>query len=620
MQSNIGKLLENKFHLKVYEKLRKLFINNLFLIITISLIFIKSLIFIGFASSPTGTRIEVTSMPLYIMDFELHIAFIIMAVSLAYIFNGRSQITTLILINTLISVLILSDLVYYRGFQGFMSMYNLSQTGNLDNMGSSILSMFRFTDLIFFADIIILLFIKKKRLYKSAKRNIALFLSLLVFGCGLPLLYHYKYDVLEDGATKRYFYSYFSPLLNISNMSPIGYHIYDIYSYVENTKRLELTEQDKKQITNWYNSNNEALPDNDYKAKLKGKNLIFIQVESLETFLINQKIDGQEITPTLNKILKNSLYFSQIHEQVSGGNSSDADLMANTSTHPVRSGSTFFRFPDNKYNSMPVLMKKLGYYTSAFHPDGGGYWNWMPALQSMDFDKCTDTVGFNVDETIGYGLSDGSFLRQLKDKLTKQPQPFYSFFVTLTSHMPFVMPEENKELKLSDNIGKTVLGDYFQSVRYTDTHIGKFIEGLDQEGILDNSVIVIYGDHAGVHKYYEDKLKDIQPREQWWYEESMRIPLIIYSKDLEEKEINTIGGQIDILPTVAYLMGVEEKEYINTAMGRNLLKTNRNFTILSNGVYIGDSNSEEEKKKAIEALEISDKMLRSNYFKDNKLK
>ena len=612
------RILNKSIIKQIFSKLHIFFIENLFILITICLIFLKSLIFIYLLSLPTGTHIALYALFSPAKNIVIYISLITMAVSVAYLYKGKMQVFLLIFINLGLSLLMVTDLVYYRGFKSFLSVYNLSQAGNLNGMTSSILSMIRPIDIVFFADIIILLLIKKKGFYKNArKRTISFFFILIVSG-GIPFYYHYRYDILENGANRRYFYSYFSPVLNISNMSPIGYHIYDIYSYIDNSMRLTLRKEDKKQISNWYESNKETLPDNKYKAMMKGKNLIFIQVESLEAFLMNQKIDNQEITPTLNKLLKSSLYFSQIHEQVSGGNSSDTDLMANTSTHPVRSGATFFRFPDNKYNSLPMLMKKQGYYTSAFHPDGGGYWNWMPALKSMNFDKCTDTAGFKVDEIIGYGLSDSSFLRQLKDKIIAQPQPFYSFFVTLTSHMPFIMPEATKELKLPDNIGKTVLGDYFQSIRYTDTQLDKFIKGLDQAGVLNNSVLVIYGDHTGIHKYYPDKLQLIEPREQWWYEDNMRIPLIIYSKNLEGKEIKTIGGQVDIFPTVAYLMGVAEKDYINTAMGRNLLKTNRNFTVLSNGVYIGDSKNEQEKKKAIEALEVSDKMLRANFFKNYK--
>lgn len=596
-----------------------LFKHHWLFILTVLSLYLKSLAFVGYIASSSGNYIAISKVPMYLISSVLYVSIIVAFVSFGYIFKGRCQYIAFWCINLILSSFMFFDIIYYRGFQGLISPYNLSQKGNLGNLGDTIISMIRACDIVFFADIILLVFIFFicKNIYKNTKRKVIPFILIMLLGSGTAFYYHYRYDVLENGKNKRYFFIYWAPIYNVSNMSPLGFHIYDSYLYAENSKRLVLNPKDKNEVKEWYTNKKENLPDNQYKALLKGKNLIVIQVESLENFLIGQKIQGQEITPNLNKLLKNSLYFSQIYEQVSGGNSSDSDLMINTSTYPVKSGSTFFRFPDNQYNSMPQLMKGLGYYTSAFHPDGGGYWNWMPALNSMGFDKCTDVTGFKVDETIGLGLSDGSYLRQLGDKISSQSQPFYSFFVTLTSHMPFTLEKKYRDMKLTESIDKSVVGDYFQSIHYTDKHLGNFIDTLDKKGILDNSVVVIYGDHCGIHKYYKDKLGNIQPRENWWYEDNLRIPLIVYSKNITGKEVKTIGGHVDIMPTVAYLIGIDEKNYINTAMGRNLLKTNKSFVVLSNGVYIGKSNSEEDKKRAIDGLNISDKLLRSNYFKDN---
>ncbi|WP_125154716.1 LTA synthase family protein [Clostridium rectalis] len=603
---------------KPSDKIKRIIKNNWLFVITLLAIFIKSLIFVSYIASSSGKSLNISNFPIYLINPILYFSIITAFISFPYLFKGKIQFIAFIFINCIISLFMLCDIVYYRGFQSLISIYNLSQSGNLSNLWDTIFSLLKFTDIYFFIDIPILIYIlvKNKEICTSIKRKVILSITLLIAGSGLAFYYHYRYDILEDGANKRYFHMYWSPYYSVSNMSPIGYHIYDSYLYFKNSKRLVLKAEDKKAINNWYKKNNEHLPDNSYKGLLKGKNLIVIQVESLEDFVVGKKIQGQEITPNINKLLKNSLYFPEIYEQVSGGNSSDADLMTNTSTHPVRSGATFFRFPDNKYNSLPLMLKNLGYYTSAFHPDGGGYWNWMPALTSIGFDKCTDVTEFNKDEIIGLGLSDGTYLNQLQNKIGKQKQPFYSFFVTLTSHMPFNLPKKYRELNLSKNIDKTVLGDYFQSINYTDKHIGKFIEGLDKQGILKNSVIVIYGDHTGVHKYYKDKLKDVTPREDWWFKDSLRIPFIVYNKDVQGKKFDTIGGQVDFLPTISYLMGVNEKIYINTAMGKNLLKTKKNFTILSNGVVKGNPNNDDDKNHAINALYISDKMLRSNYFKD----
>ncbi|MBV1820368.1 LTA synthase family protein [Clostridium cochlearium] len=596
------------------------FIKNHFIfLVTLVSLFLKSLFFLAYVASPTGTKISLSKLPIYLVNILLYVSILAIFISICYMFKGKKQITAFLTMNFAISLFMLCDLIYYRGFQSFISIYNLSQKGNLENLSSTIISLIRPWDIIFFLDIFILayLLIRYRKNFILPKRRLTLSICILIISILVPSYYHYTYDILQKaGPNKKYFHIYWSPLYNISKMSPIGYHVYDSYLYFKNSKRLSLTNEDKNTINEWFLAAKEDLPDNKYAGIFKGKNLIFIQVESLERFVIGKRVNGEEITPTLNKILKNSFYFSSIYEQVSGGNSSDADLMVNTSTYPVKNGATFFRFPDNKYNSLPMMMKKLGYYTSAFHPDGGGYWNWMPALQSMEFDKCTDITGFKVDETIGLGISDGSYLRQLADKISNQPKPFYSFFVTLTSHMPFNLPKEHRYMNLPDSMDKNVLGDYLQSIHYTDKHIGNFLDKLDESGVLDDSVVVIYGDHCGVHKYYKDKLNKIQPREDWWFKNDYEIPLIIYSKDLKGKEIKTIGGHIDILPTAAYLMGVDKKEYIHTSMGRNLLNTNKNFVVLSNGVFIGNYDNEMDKKTLVQGLDISDIMLRSNYFKN----
>jgi phosphoglycerol transferase MdoB-like AlkP superfamily enzyme len=90
----------------------------------------------------------------------------------------------------------------------------------------------------------------------------------------------------------------------------------------------------------------------------------------------------------------------------------------------------------------------------------------------------------------------------------------------------------------------------------------------------------------------------------------------MYQKDLNGETIQTIGGQIDLMPTLAYVMGVNKEDYEQTAMGRNLLNTNKNFAVLANGKYIGDKKSDKEEQESINGLDIADKLLRSNYFKN----
>ncbi len=585
---------------------------------TLVSLFIKSIMFVWLINSNKATKFNFGWAFYGDAHILVYLSFIILFLSFSFLFKKRSHLWYLIGINILITILIIADLWYYRGFSSFLTLHALDQTTNLDNLSSDIMSMMRPVDLIFIIDIFIVIpiLVKLKNIYRDHRRMPSIFLMLAIISTAIIGLSHYKIDILDKGQKTILFRICWTPNQTMANLSPIGYHIYDGYNYWLDNKPFHLKDEDKQEIETWFAEKKENLPDNKYNGMFKGKNLIVLQIESLENFVINQKIDGQEITPNINKLLKNSLYFSNYHEQVYNGTSSDADLLTNTSVYPIRRGSTFFRYPNNTYNSLPKLLEEEGYSTVGIHPDKGSYWNWMPALNSIGFQRTIDSAHFNMDETIGLGLSDGSYLKQVEPIIKEQKQPFYNFLVTLTSHGPFDMPKQYQELKLEDKLNETKMGGYFQSINYVDKHLGILIDNLDKEGILDNSVLVIYGDHTGIHKYYEDEVEKMTPQEDWWKGNNWRIPLIVYEKNTAGEEIKTIGGQVDLLPTLAYLMGIDSSKYEGTAMGRNLLNTNKNFTVLASGEYIGDKNSEKDEQHAVKGIELADKIIRSNYFKN----
>jgi phosphoglycerol transferase MdoB-like AlkP superfamily enzyme len=605
-----------------YTFLQKLSIlaGDVFLHITLLGLLIKSVMFIWLINSEKATGFKFGWAFYGNAHILVYMSFIAVFLSFAYLFKNRARMWFLIFMNIVFTILIIGDLWYYRGFNSFLTLHVLDQTSNLENLYSDILSMMRSIDLIFLLDILITvpIIILYKNISQYKRRIPSLFFALFFIPIAFIYAAHYKIDILEKGQNSILFRICWTPNQTIANLSPIGYHIYDSYNYWLDNKPYHLTEKDNEEINAWFEEKKENLSDNKYKGLLEGKNLIILQIESLENFVIGQKIDGQEITPNLNKLLGNSLYFSNYHEQVYNGTSSDADLLTNTSVYPVRRGSTFFRYPNNSYNSLPKLLEKKGYSTVGIHPDKGSYWNWMPALNSIGFQKTIDSTHFNMDETIGLGLSDGSYLRQITPLIIEQKQPFYSFLVTLTSHGPFDIPKEYRELKLDKVLDETKMGGYLQSIHYVDKHLGILIDNLHKEGILDNSVLAVYGDHTGIHKYYEDEVSKISPQQDWWKDNNWRIPLIIYEKNLVGEEIKTVGGQIDLLPTLSYLIGVDKEEYETTAMGRNLLNSNKNFAVLSSGKYIGDKTSETEEQHAIKGLELADKIIRSNYFKNHK--
>lgn len=608
--------------MKIIKYIRKalsyLFGGNKFWVYTYLAIIIKAIILLALACDFQFENISLFQAFISLPNLLVFFCFPAIVLSFGFLFKDRSQFRFLIILNFLLSFLFVIDLWNYRGFGDFISLHALSETANLNNLQDSVISMMRIYDIVLFIDLPFILYrsFKKKSLYKENKRKVASFAALIIVPLVCILSAHYILDKKHLFKHFQLFQTCWSPNQTISNLSPIGYHFYDTYEYWKESGPQVLTYKDKKRIKSYFEKNKENLPDNKFKGLFKGKNLILLQVESLEGFVINKKVNGQEITPNLNNLLGNSLYFTNFYEQVHNGTTSDAELMANTSLFPVRRGSTFFRCPTNTYNSLPMLFRKIGYSTTAIHPDKGAYWNWMKALSSFGFEKCIDETYFNPDEMIGLGISDETYFKQITPYFKKIKQPFYTFMITLTSHGPFNLPKKHRDMVLDKELEKSKLGGYFQSIHYTDKQIGYFIDGLRKEGLLNNTVIAIYGDHEGIHKYYQDDVDSVKPSEDWWLKNGKKTPLIIYQNNLNGEKIKTIGGQVDILPTIAYLMGIDKSKYEGTAIGRNLLNTKRNFVILDSMKYIDTSTHDWGKANAQNAIKISDMIIGSNYFKN----
>ena len=550
----------------------------------------------------------------------VHVAIVILVCSPILFFKEKGRIRAALIIDILVTILFTADIWYYRANETFLSVRHLMHWEIFNPEGKNLFN-FRIVDLIFLVDFIILFLIYKfikikekseSKVYIRAIKAISVFMiSAFAIWFG-----YYTVDVKQMEPGKNVFRLSWAPFQTFGDMSPLGYHGFDIQFYKNKNKTI--TEQDKKEIEDWLSDNKEELPDNSYKGMLKGKNVIALQVESLENFVINQKVYGQEITPNLNKLLSNSMYFNNVHEQNNSGTSSDCDLMVNASVLPIREGTTVFSYPWTKYDTLQNILKGKGYTTMSTHAEPPGNWNWTEMHKTYGADTILDIGKFNQDEIIGLGPSDESYLKQVAQKLKDEKQPYYAFMTTLTSHGPFDMPEDKKYLKLPKELDDNMLGKYFQAVRYTDEAIGKYIEQLDKEGLLDNTAIMIYGDHCGVHKFYEQDITNSPLEGDWWKDNERKIPYIVYSKGLKSEVISKAGGQTDFKPTILYLLGADRSEFENNSMGRVLVNTNRDTTILNEGQIVGNPKDEKEETHLKDEFKIAEDIIKGNYFKNSK--
>lgn len=596
--------------------LKKLFFNNWLFIIMVLIIQLKSMLLLSMLRSPDSSGISISTMYFGTPVIKAHILIIALICSIIFLFKYNSKMKAALIIDIIISMLFVLDIWYYRANGSFLSIRHLLHPEIFNPIGKSLFN-FRIVDILFIIDFLLFFIIhifRKNICFNDTSKFITRFIktAIVFLICGFSIyLYHYYIDI--KGVSDQTFLSQsWAPFQTYSDMSPLGYHGYDLffYSNLDN----ELTESEINEIETWFENNKEDIDDNEYAGYLEGKNLIAIQVESLENFVINQTVYGQEITPTLNKLLSNSLYFNNIYEQNNSGTSSDADLMVNTSIFPLRNYSTFPTYSWTTYNSLQKLLNDEGYTTISTHAELPGNWNWAEPHKAFGADKIWDISEFNLDEVIGLGLSDESYLKQIANKLKDETEPFYTFVTTLTSHGPFDIPDDKKLLDLPEELDNNMLGAYFQSIRYTDEAIKLFLEELDKNGQLDNTVIMIYGDHCGVHKFYEEDIVDAPLEGDWWQENNKKIPLIIYSKDIEAATISNAGGQVDFLPTISYLLGIDKDKFQDTSMGRILVNTNRNSTILNYGEIMGTPNNEDEESHLKDVFKIADLIIQGDYF------
>ncbi len=536
-----------------------------------------------------------------------YVAIAVLILSIGAVFKKEKIRSIYIFIcNFMFTVLVCCDVVYIRSFFTMPSAADALILKNFSGFdGGEVTSLLCAWDMLLFIDILLLAVflvvfrrketnevVRLKRLRKAAVVAAAFSVIILV---AIPLQANalavnkdaYNEIYGEDNAEKTS--AYFSSL---------GFHIKDIYELVTQMFHSELTEDEQQTVDTYYEWKNENLPDNEYAGMFEGKNVLFLQIESLESFGVGQTIEGQEITPNINKLVEKSFYFSNVFEQVQGGNSSDADLMYTTSRLPVSKGSTFFRYEDVKLTSFPGYLRGLGYDTLYTQAVEGSFWNYQNCWSKMiGVDNFIGADDINMDyEKIGFTINDEDFINETYPYIGEVTAPYYAHIVLNSSHMPFEAEEKYRNLDLPEELDDTYLGGYLQLVNYVDKCIGELLGRMEADGLLENTVIVVIGDHTGIHKYYEYSLEEWYDEYPWVnVEGNYVVPFIISSDDMEETyESDVLAGQIDVMPTLAYLFGMPEEQYINDAMGRNLLKTNRSYAIFRDGTIHGELTDEEK--------------------------
>lgn len=374
-----------------------------------------------------------------------------------------------------------------------------------------------------------------------------------------------------------------------------------------------------RKIKAYYEENNKEHVTNKYTNMFKGKNLLTIHAESIQQFVIGLKFNGVEVTPNLNRLTKEGLYFSNFYPQVGVGTSSDTEFTLNTSLLPSTNGTVFISYWNRDYISIPKLLKEQGYYTFSMHGNKGDMWNRAIMHKQLGYDKFYSKTEYKIDDIIGMGLSDKSFFKQSIQKIktiSQKYNQYYGTLIMLSNHTPFDQIDKYGDFPVSINVTKTdaygvsqevtmpymegtKLGNYFKSVHYADAAIGELMAGLEAEGLLKNTVILIYGDHdarlpiSDYNRFYNydpytDAIKlETDPTykevDYYSYELNRKVPLIIWSNEKKlAKEVTEVTGMYDILPTVGNMFGFSSQYQL----GNDIFSTDNNVVTFPNGSWL----------------------------------
>ncbi|MEJ9228506.1 LTA synthase family protein [Peribacillus butanolivorans] len=570
------------------KKSQQLFANNVLGFFFIAVLMFQIKTYIGYrVEFNLGIENGLQQFLLFINPISSAILFF----GLALLAKGKKSFKWIIRLNLLMSFWLFCNIVYYRSFTDFITLPTLTQVrNNAGDLGPSVLELFKPHDALYFLDTVLLIVLYKFKDFKvediKVKRRtvgMVYLAGLAIFALNLGLAEKDRPQLLSRTFDRNYIVKY------------LGMFNYTVYDAVQNTKtyaqRATANSTDIAEVVN-YTKATSAEPNPKYFGAAEGKNVIYLHLESMQNFLIDYKLNGEEVTPFLNSLAHDKsdfMYFDNFFHQVGQGKTADAEFMLENSLFGLPQGAAFTNRSQNTYQAAPAILGQKGYTSAVFHGNYKSFWNRDNMYKSLGFNQFFDANHYNMEnkeEVLSYGLMDKPFFKESIPMLETLKQPFYTKFITVSHHFPYVMDQEKA------TIGKQTTGDasvdsYFQTARYADEALKEFFDYLKESGLYDNSVIVMYGDHYGISENHKEAMSKVLDKEVGTFENAQlqRVPLLIHVPGVEGGEMHQYGGQIDLLPTLLHLLGVKSNDYVQ--FGSDLLSKDHNEVVpFRNGDFV----------------------------------
>lgn len=559
------------------------------------------------------------------------LAVIILLGSLAYLFKPKKQFWYFFTVLNVITLMNIINTVYYAFFSSFASFGLLASMGQTGEVTDAIFEKLKLVHFIYLLMPIIFVLINRfltKKDYFGIVEKIEvsrkLFFEVAILG-GICLFINIS---TLSGTDVSRFSKQWNREYIVERFGIIVYQANDAFQTLSSKlNSLFGLEEAIERFETYFEENPYKESKNKYTDKFEGYNVIVMHLESVMNFLIDLKMNGKEVTPNLNKLVKESMYFDNFYAQVSAGTSSDTEFTFNTSLMPVQSGTVFVSYYNRNYITLEKLLADKGYYTFSMHGNKASMWNrnkMHPSLGYMDF---YSQEYYTIDEEVGLGLSDHSFFLQAEEIIKKinedvkksdEYKNYMGTIITLSNHTPFKdsktgepfsdfdvtyhtgkLDEEGNEI-IYDYLNDTTMGNYIKSVHYADQCLGEFLEYVKKSSDYDKTLFVMYGDHAAQLSKkqfnnfinYDFETGELKTEDNPTYvdydyyanELFKNTPLILWTKDKKiNGKVSYPMGMIDVLPTISNMLGIKN-EY---ALGHDIFEIkNNNTVVFPNGNFL----------------------------------
>ncbi len=594
--------------------------------------------------------------------------------SFGYFIKPKNQFKYYFTWIIIINLMCLISSVYYIFFTSFASIGELATMGQTETVTGSIFDKLRFSYAIYIVIPIIFYMIHKKLLSSTyyyfidkIEKSKKMFISTLAIGV---LLIGYRFAT----ATPTDYSRLTKQWNRISIVERFGIILYQGNDFVQilRPSLSSLFGQEAAMETfNNYFDKKEVTKDNKYTGILKGKNIIFVHMESMQSFLMDLSFNGEEVTPNLNKLASEGMHFTNFYPQVSTGTSSDTEFTLLSGLMPASSGTVFVSYYDRNYFTIPKYLSNLGYNTFSMHGNLSSMWNRNKAHPSLGYKDMyfNEVFEYTDEDVINLGINDKLFFKEampILESIDANNQNYMGTIITLSNHSPFKLASLYSTLDLTsytenkseDYLSSTAVGQYIKSANYADSALGEFLEYVKSSDYFNNTVFVFYGDHdAKLSRSEINYLYNLNPETGEVYEEgdeayvnydyyahelNKKTPLIIWTKDKSLKsifkgDVTYTMGMYNVASTILNMYGIKNKytmgDDIFTVKNNNLVVyPNGNF--LTSKVYYNNSTNEylslkgdEITKEYIDSLSseaenrltVSNSIIVYNLLKDKKM-